>query len=567
MKQIIYSVVITFIGFSLSAQEISDPIQYPELLPENCVTNPTIVDLLPEIIYTTPPPTIDVTDTDGDGILDIIEGTEDHDNDGTPNHEDLDSDGDGVPDSEDECYLTFGSPPSGCKENDSDTRSSHFRKVWWVHGYQGNEFSLIRPGNDVGGVDINAVPVEPTGRFEVRSYFPTYNSSQSSLSSAAQNLKTDIIDVAENEINTENNFIIAHSMGGLVSRTMGEIENPDGEPLYNGLITFGTPHQGAMIADNFLTTTLIPDALENLCVDLSIGPICEELYSVPVVGPLGATLGFGGLAANTGCSLGVDFGFPVFASFNTVGVETQLTTTAAGGIADMPTDHKAVFYGTEDDDNGTMTARFLGSIIAPPNSGAFGLYGADASDGIGITAVASALNFYDTKYETWKEDNTPWYAWIIPIIGLIDELGINSTADAYKRGRDWFPSMNPTWKEIIGAGQVELVENGCDCYFENWATGQLEWQGYFPNCNPSFTCDALTPHFDLQFVTNDVSDGFILGGSAMNGPGMNYEARFMEGSNHLQMKNDSGMEDAVKKIFEDGLDAGNQNAYFRTEKR
>ncbi len=104
-----------------------------------------------------------------------------------------------------------------------------------------------------------------------------------------------------------------------------------------------------------------------------------------------------------------------------------------------------------------MTARFVGSLIRSPNT--FSLYGADASNGIGMAEVASAANFYDTKYETWKEANTPWRTWLPPAIiyGLINELGINSTADAYKRGRDWFPTMNRTWKEIIGAGEDTFI--------------------------------------------------------------------------------------------------------------
>jgi len=38
-------------------------------------------------------------DSDGDGILDIVEGVADPDNDDTPNYLDLDSDGDGAPES------------------------------------------------------------------------------------------------------------------------------------------------------------------------------------------------------------------------------------------------------------------------------------------------------------------------------------------------------------------------------------------------------------------------------------------------------------------------------------
>lgn len=53
----------------------------------------------------------------------------------------------------------------------------------------------------------------------------------------------------------------------------------------------------------------------------------------------------------------------------------------------------------------------------------------------------------------------------------------------------------------------------------------------------------------------------------MNGPGANYDPVLMDGSNHLQMKNDSNTKDAIKAIFEDGLDQGNPNAYFKTDKR
>lgn len=51
----------------------------------------------------------------------------------------------------------------------------------------------------------------------------------------------------------------------------------------------------------------------------------------------------------------------------------------------------------------------------------------------------------------------------------------------------------------------------------------------------------------------------------MNGPGMNYEAQFMDGSNHMQMKNDSEMEKAIDKIFIDGIEEGRN--FFNTPER
>ena len=49
----------------------------------------------------------------------------------------------------------------------------------------------------------------------------------------------------------------------------------------------------------------------------------------------------------------------------------------------------------------------------------------------------------------------------------------------------------------------------------------------------------------------------------MNGPGIHYDPEFMPGSNHMQMKNDSNMKIAIKRIFVDGLDG----PYFITDKR
>ena len=52
--------------------------------------------------------------------------------------------------------------------------------------------------------------------------------------------------------------------------------------------------------------------------------------------------------------------------------------------------------------------------------------------------------------------------------------------------------------------------------------------------------------------------------SAMAAPGMNYDAQLMEGSNHLQMRNDSKMKEAIDKIFDLGIDG---RGFFYTEKR
>lgn len=558
MKNTIYIIAILCISNILMAQQPTQNINYPSLGSPNCDGTPIVIDENPDHQVHVDGPTVDMTDTDGDGIPDVVEGTGDIDGDGIPNYLDTDSDGDGVPDGEDQCYAEPGNLPLGCVSTEG------FRKVWWVHGYQGSEFALINPANDVGGVNIgNNNEPEPTGRFQVRSYRPDYSNTQGTLNAAATNLRADIVDVTENETGTERNFIIAHSMGGLVARTMGAMTNPDNLPLYDGLITFGTPHQGAFAANTLVDNPeVVQEALDDMCSSLAGGPAAETIHDLTFIGPLGNAFGLAGAVVDATCSGVIDFGFPLFVDFASVGVEDELTTQAAATIPPMPTANNAVFWGEELDDMGSMTPRFIGALMAPPTS--FPLYGADDSDQVGIDAVAAAIDFYDTKAEFWIEANAPWWSWIPPLTidGLITELSINETADEYVEGLEWFTRLNPTYQELIGHRETGLVQTGCEYYDYDGIVGSCTtYLGFDPDCsgvsNP-FACEY--PVFEMG-PTIRPSDGFILAESAINGPGVNYEPEFMDGSNHMQMKNDSEMRDAVKKIFEDGLGRN----YFNTD--
>ncbi len=544
MKKIIYIlIVVFFISFKLSAQLESGE---SELVSPDCVTIPIETgDSITHIITT--PPGIVLTDSDGDGIPDEVEGDGDLDGDGIPNYLDLDSDGDGVPDESDLCYYEYGIPPTGC------SIETIYRKVWWLHGYQGNEYSLQKPGEDVGGVSASG---DPEGRFEVRSYYPQYNSSQESLAAAADKVQSDILSHVNGQLNTERNFIIAHSMGGLVTRTMGNLKNQAGLPLYNGFITFGTPHQGAFAAN---TLSENPEKINYMltvaCNRLGAGPFAEEISNEGALAKLGVTFGLAGGILNTACKASVDVGFPLVQSYFMKGVEEELTTTNASSIPEMPTDNKAVFYGIEfGQDDGSLTPRFIGSVLYPPNT--WPLYKAFNSDVEGLIAVSEQLDFYVSRYIHFQEEASNFWEFF----GLSPSAEIR---DAYKKGVDWFPTLDPSWQELIGARKTFVVQEGCDYYMEDWYYGQCEdYIGYDADCNPDFVYDCEFPHYVLHITTKD-SDGFILTESAMNGPGMNYEIQKMEGSNHFQMKNDDNMEDAVKKIFEDGL--GKQ--YFKTPKR
>jgi len=138
---------------------------------------------------------------------------------------------------------------------------------------------------------------------------------------------------------------------------------------------------------------------------------------------------------------------------------------------------------------------------------------------------------------------------------------------AWKKGVDWFPTLDPTWQDVIGAGEVRLEMQGCECIEED-QYGQIT---YFTT-NDGTPCEDIemnnfpyiqcSPRF-IVTSTYQPNDGFILAESAANGPGNTYPVQFMDGSGHMQMKNDSNTADAMNKIFIQGLGS----EYFKTNKR
>lgn len=170
-------------------------------------------------------------------------------------------------------------------------------------------------------------------------------------------------------------------------------------------------------------------------------------------------------------------------------------------------------------------------------------------------------DIHDNECGAW------WYGswWVLNCASSAQQI-----ADAYKEGVDWFYTLDPTWKSLIGATGMQVVHKGCDYYRLNedeWA-GHAdhcdEYLGFDADCSPNFGYDCEEDVYQLESYYKP-SDGFILAESAMNAPGRNYELQFMDGSNHMQMKNDSKMEEAIVKIFVVGIEV-NRN-FFNTDER
>lgn len=564
MKHIIYT--ITFILLVQLSQAQLEAIDKHLIQSSHTATPITIKETIIKEKFEIPE--VKFTDFDKDGLPDNIEGEGDLDKDGIPNFKDLDSDGDGVSDNRDLCYRSHAravtqvfewdgdDDSTGCPPN-PDTGSVDDRKVFWVHGYQGDftSFELVGEGEDY--VYDNGVQNGVDDIFKVRSIRPSYTAAQQSLNTAAIRVGEYIENNTNQNTGTEQNFIIAHSLGGLVIRTMGELYNNDDPnnpiPLYNGLITLATAHQGVVAANNFVDNPqILEDLLNNGCEELLAGPALEGWDDINFNFEFLVNLFFNNddvlETLEDICDLGVDYAFPKIFKFAEQGIEAEITTDAAMSIPAMPSDHKAVFYAIEDGhDDGSLAPRFMGSLIKPVTHEDYGLYGAGTSDDLGIAEFAAFLDSYVSKA------NNNAYS--------------NDIQEAYQRGADWLNNLNGTWKELIGATQTNMIPTGiCHCWHGFFGDDEyIECSEPCPN-GPIITCGATCDWIEEELeviITEHLSDGFILEESASDGPGMNYTPRLMVGSGHMQMKNDTRMSEAVDAIFIDGLGGD----FFKTEMR
>lgn len=120
--------------------------------------------------------------------------------------------------------LTSGAQGSNEKANPT------YRNVFWVHGLQGDAGSLKTMSDYF------------TARYKINSYHLSYTSNRGIVYAADQ-----LNGLGFEE--QEDDIVIAHSMGGLVSRQ--HQKQASVSKRFGGLITLGTPHKGAEFANSF----------------------------------------------------------------------------------------------------------------------------------------------------------------------------------------------------------------------------------------------------------------------------------------------------------------------------
>lgn len=361
----------------------------------------------------------------------------------------------------------------------------------------------------------------------------------------------------------ERAIMIAHSQGGIVGRELEKIiSDYDYSKTFGGLVTFGSPHQGAMILNNI---DQFEPWLETACDDLTAGPIAE----------FGATTFLGGLL-----SLFVDLGdisdyfcnkaLPALMPLVTGEFEAPIGSDYMVGSADLaelnshtPDMPIVCLYGRETEPVMWNTLVYIMPGHLPNDSEPF----LASNDPTLTEDVNEATLQYWSKYLEWDEETDYWGSFfdgdddswfeILPIIFTGGVYYFFESAyefdeslhvrNEWKRGYDWWASANPTWESIIGADHYVVDNITCQCINEV----EFDLVDDFYTIEPGEECDPDWGDclMHINYVIEELpNDGVVLCQSASNVLGFTHSA-VMDDSNHFSMRNDHNTGDRLSELF------------------
>lgn len=453
------------------------------------------------------------------------------------------------------------------------------RAIYWLHGLGGNDAAWTQA---VTATSIG-LPDYPSRR--AVNIQLGYENQTASLASAATYIQGQVFTMGSPYVNQygldrRNSFMIAHSQGGLVARRLDKYynERPDLIRDINGIVTFGSPHQGAQIINS------IPDFnnfITGACDDLGQGPIKEGIDNTflvnfintatlvnKVLDPL-CTL-VGNLAPLTlsqfTTQIGQDYriGSPVL---------TELNNFDNNGGPGLPVPHKVAFYGVED---APAIWRVLYNVLGKkPND--FSPFQADDDTPL-LNAVTNDIANYQAKvtlaqndYDNLGSQYCSAWQWIVasPICAIHD-AALNTKRnnaltrrDAWQRGVNWWNDAPRKWNILTGAKSyvpTTVTQYDCNCSQYDY-DGNLVSQWTSTTTDPNW-CDSQSSTFQTCYPTNPTQgvtytevdkpgDGIVTAESAMNYTGVTPQnVASMPGSNHQQMRNDSNTKARLRELFD-----------------
>ena len=427
------------------------------------------------------------------------------------------------------------------------------KKIFFIHGLKGDAtaWGPVRAYYD-GQKEYAEMPVIDYG---------VHQNSMSQAASALSEVIHQHTKDDEDDIKAKN-FIIAHSLGGIVARFLPQYLEAGNKKPYNGIVTFGSAHKGAKAADNKVLYDYVGRAIDDACYRLFEGPKTEALNTSFILKVASIFINVEDKLDKV-CDNLVGFVYDFLETSISGGIESRLTTESY--FPPLETEHNIAVYGIEDP--GFLVPRIAGTYLNPPAT--YPVFSADASDNEGQMFFNEQLLFYLNKYNEYSElaEDWPWWCglssptwWICKAQNEKEQ----EIADAYKLGVDWFNDIEGIYSQYIGAGGYQIDELTYTCQLYN--SSEPTYSYIVENPEDCVCCCGI-PNCVSKVVTtwvgmtieNKESDGFILKESATEIINPTHDPIVMQGSNHLQMRNDSNTEDVFNKLFR-----GEWDEFFET---
>ena len=446
------------------------------------------------------------------------------------------------------------------------------RKIFWLHGLGGDEGSWGNANAYTLNFWSNNVQTDLMDYSKLQ--YSNFNIAASAVFSKLDSgIKNDPVESEKNR----QNYIIAHSMGGLVGRNMDQMfDNGETIKPYGGLVTFGTPHLGAKLADLKVNH---PDELEHFinltCESLLEGPSTEFIKANSItrwIDRFAFWTDLGDWITKLTCDKASGLIFQLATVALTTPVEASLVPGSDDlkKIANHPPSssdlHTVAFYGEEFDANEDLAIRFLFSSV---NSALqYPLMQADQMDDDAIEEANKKRDLYIAKDKLWRDRAKANPFGDVYKKRFYSQADMYDQANSFKKGVTWFDNLNNRWKIMIGA--LDMIPNGntlcyCNCSEYNPNGPAFE----FVN---SISCSEDCSIFEDNYITctgfeeqelvgfNTTSDGLVTKESAIAFPNAKYPPLRMLGSGHMQMKNDSQLKYALNALYN-----GDVNTYFKLD--
>jgi len=427
------------------------------------------------------------------------------------------------------------------------------RRIYFIHGLGGDAMAWEKAAEACWNKSLGLNKVGFPARQCIVDR-PDYNNSTGSLASAADGLRSAISVIASHDrsigLDPKRAILIGHSQGGLVMRQLmnfdmvqypNHITKVNGEMNYGGIVTVASSLQGAKILDNRGDIFALANdgckklvvgptiaLLNNVSVDLNLGTVAswfvkEEDIKNAIRGMLGNILGN---IVPTVCDAATNDIMPMFFKHYYAGI-TEDYKIGASTINTLNNDvskfqyndfPKVVFYAVEPQEN--IFWRTLNWMLYNPNGNNgpnapnIDYFGANDDWFLYDNRIKNMIAHYQAKKEYHRIMSDFWWSILDKTKNknkksvLTAAIYAEYASIGYGQGLEWFNNINETWKTIIGA----RVQNG-------------------------------------NTITYKDNDGIVLAESAANLPGSNKKVVRIEGSSHMQIRNDGNIKRELNYLF------------------